>query len=89
MFQDALHAAQRLDHVRAVVVQVPKFAVVPLVRPPERVLLQHLRGMNHSVGRIASETVGGTVGESMSQPVSESVSQLASVSQLESESGSE
>ncbi|TNN38638.1 hypothetical protein EYF80_051201 [Liparis tanakae] len=30
VLQDALHAAQRLDHVRAVVVQVPQFAVVPL-----------------------------------------------------------
>mmetsp|Transcript_35305 Transcript_35305/g.88749 ORF Transcript_35305/g.88749 Transcript_35305/m.88749 type:complete len:781 (-) Transcript_35305:276-2618(-) len=42
VLQDALHAAQRLDHVRAVVVQVPQLAVVPLVRPPERVLLQRL-----------------------------------------------
>src|SRR5689334_22495900 len=37
VLQDALHTAQRLDHVRPVVVQVPQLAVVPLVRPPERV----------------------------------------------------
>jgi len=43
VLQDALHATQRLDHVRAVVVQVPQFAVVPLVSPPERILLQHLQ----------------------------------------------
>jgi len=42
VLQDALHAAQRLDHVRPVVVQVPELAVVTLVRPPEGVLLQHL-----------------------------------------------
>ena len=42
VFQDALHAPQGLDHVRAVVVQVPQLPVVSLVGPPERVLLQHL-----------------------------------------------
>lgn len=45
MLQDALHAAQSLDHVCAVVVQVPQFAVVPLVGPPERILLQHLQSI--------------------------------------------
>mmetsp|Transcript_13659 Transcript_13659/g.18093 ORF Transcript_13659/g.18093 Transcript_13659/m.18093 type:complete len:330 (-) Transcript_13659:4853-5842(-) len=38
VLQDALHAAKRLDHVRAVVVQVPQLAVVALVGPPEGVL---------------------------------------------------
>lgn len=42
VFQNALHATQGLDHVCAVVVQVPQLAVVPLVCPPEGVLLQDL-----------------------------------------------
>ena len=42
MLQDSLDAAKCLDHVSSVVVQVPQFAVVSLVRPPERILLQHL-----------------------------------------------
>lgn len=42
VLQDALHSSQGLDHVRAVVVQVPKLPVVALVGPPEGVLLQHL-----------------------------------------------
>ena len=37
-----LNSSQSLDHVRAIVVQVPELAVVTLMRPPERVLLQHL-----------------------------------------------
>ena len=36
-----------LDHVRAVVVQVPQLAVVALVRPPEGVDLQRARGGGH------------------------------------------
>jgi len=42
VLQDTLHATQSLDHVCAVVVQVPQLTVVPLVSPPERILLQHL-----------------------------------------------
>ena len=42
VLEDALDAAERLDHVRAVVVEVPQLAVVPLVRPPERVLAHDL-----------------------------------------------
>lgn len=42
VFEDALHTTQCLDHICAVVVQVPQFAVVPLVSPPERILFQHL-----------------------------------------------
>lgn len=42
VLQDALHTAQSLNHIRAVVVQVPKFAIVSLVSPPERILLQDL-----------------------------------------------
>eukprot|EP00964_Phaeocystis_antarctica_P078146 scaffold48598_cov65-Phaeocystis_antarctica.AAC.1 len=38
VLEDALDAAERLDHVGAVVVEVPQLAVVPLVRPPEGVL---------------------------------------------------
>ena len=42
VLQDSLHTTQSLDHVCAVVVQVPQFAIVPLVGPPEWILLQHL-----------------------------------------------
>ena len=42
VLQDALHATQSLDHVGTVVVQIPQLAVVPLMGPPEGVLLQHL-----------------------------------------------
>ena len=38
VLEDALDAAQRLDHVRAVVVEVPQLPVMALVRPPEGVL---------------------------------------------------
>ena len=48
VFQDALHPSEGLDHVRAVVVQVPQLAVVALVSPPERVLLQHLHTTHHN-----------------------------------------
>ena len=47
VLQNRLHATQVLDHIRAVVVQVPQAAVVALVRPPQlvpahqRVLLEH------------------------------------------------
>lgn len=43
VLQDALHTSQSLNHVSTVVVQVPKFAIVPLVSPPEWILLQHLQ----------------------------------------------
>lgn len=43
VLQNALHATECLDHVCAVVVQVPQFAIVSLVCPPERILLQHLQ----------------------------------------------
>ena len=42
MLEDSLHAAERLYHVCAVVVQVPQFSVVALMCPPEGVLFQHL-----------------------------------------------
>ena len=42
VLQDALHAPQGLDDVRAVVVEVPQLPVVALVRPPERVLAEDL-----------------------------------------------
>ena len=35
VLQNALDTSQRLDHVRAVVVQVPQLAVMALVRPPD------------------------------------------------------
>lgn len=43
VLQDALHTSQGLNHVCTVVVQVPKFAIVSLVSPPEWILLQHLQ----------------------------------------------
>lgn len=43
MLQDALHPTKSLDHVSAVVVEVPQLPIVTLVSPPEWVLLQHLR----------------------------------------------
>ena len=48
VFQNALDTAERLDHVRSVVVQVPQFAVVSLMRPPERILFQNLTTTTHS-----------------------------------------
>ncbi|CAN8015573.1 unnamed protein product, partial [Ixodes persulcatus] len=42
VLQDALHPSQGLDHVRPIVVQVPQLPIMPLVGPPEWVLLQHL-----------------------------------------------
>lgn len=42
VLKDALHTAQSLDHIGTVVVQVPQFAVVLLMGPPEWVLLQEL-----------------------------------------------
>ena len=42
VLQDSLDAAQRLNHVRPVVVEIPEFSVVPLMCPPERILLEHL-----------------------------------------------
>jgi hypothetical protein len=43
MFEDALHTSESLNHIRTVVVQVPQLAVMALVRPPERILLQNLK----------------------------------------------
>mmetsp|Transcript_32683 Transcript_32683/g.64772 ORF Transcript_32683/g.64772 Transcript_32683/m.64772 type:complete len:325 (+) Transcript_32683:2190-3164(+) len=42
VFEDSFHAAQGLDHVSPVGIQVPKFSVVPLVGPPERINTQYL-----------------------------------------------
>ena len=42
MLEDALNAAKRLDHVGAIIVEIPKFAVVTLMRPPEWILLENL-----------------------------------------------
>ena len=43
VFQDALHTTQGLDHVCAVVVQVPQLAVMSLMCPPEGILFQNLK----------------------------------------------
>ena len=42
VFKNALHTTQSLNHVRAVVVQVPKLAIMSLMCPPEGILLQNL-----------------------------------------------
>eukprot|EP00906_Rhabdomonas_costata_P036699 RCo051448 len=42
VLQDSLHSTQRLDHVRAVVAEVPELAIVALVGPPEGVNLGQL-----------------------------------------------
>lgn len=42
VFQNAFHTAQGLDHVCTVVVQVPELPIMPLVCPPEWILLQNL-----------------------------------------------
>lgn len=43
VFKNALHTTQSLNHVCAVVVQVPKFAIMSLMCPPEGILLQNLQ----------------------------------------------
>jgi hypothetical protein len=43
VFQDAFHTTKSLNHVGTVVVQVPQFAIVALVSPPERILFQNLK----------------------------------------------
>lgn len=35
MFQNTFHSAQRLDDICAVIVQIPQFAVMALMSPPE------------------------------------------------------
>lgn len=47
VLQDPFHSTKRLDHVCAVVVQVPEFPVMALMCPPERVLLQDLHTTAH------------------------------------------
>lgn len=42
MLQNSLNSSQGLDHVRSVVIQIPKLSVVLLMCPPERILLQEL-----------------------------------------------
>lgn len=42
VLEDALNATKRLNHVCSVVVEVPQFSVVTLMRPPEGILLQDL-----------------------------------------------
>lgn len=49
VFQNAFHTTQGLDHVCTVVVQVPELPIMPLVCPPERVLLQNLKGKKSKV----------------------------------------
>lgn len=43
VFQNTFHSAQSLNHVGPVVVQIPQLAVMSLVGPPERILLENLK----------------------------------------------
>jgi len=47
VLQDPFHSTKCLDHISAVVVQVPEFAIMALMRPPERVLFQDLETTAH------------------------------------------
>lgn len=42
VLENPFHASKCLNHVSSVVVEIPEFAVVLLMRPPERVLLENL-----------------------------------------------
>lgn len=42
VLQDSFYSTQGLDHVCPVVVQIPQFAIMALMSPPERVLFQNL-----------------------------------------------
>lgn len=42
VLEDTLNSTQCLDHICAVIIEVPQFAIVLLMRPPEGVLLQDL-----------------------------------------------
>lgn len=60
VLQDTFHPAQRLNHVGTIVVQVPEFSIVTLVRPPEGILLQDLIGLKlcpHSPSLVIREGV--------------------------------
>ena len=60
MLQDTFHSAERLDDVCAVIVQVPQLAVVPLMRPPERVQAQQavlLEVRSHAPALVVREGV--------------------------------
>jgi len=45
VLKNALDTSQSLDDVGSVVVQVPELAVVPLMRPPERVVFDQVVGL--------------------------------------------
>ena len=49
MFQDTFDASQGLNHVRAVIIEIPELAVVALVRPPARVSRDAVR--THSTSK--------------------------------------
>jgi hypothetical protein len=42
MLQNSFDTTQCLYHVRSVVVEVPQLSIVPLMRPPEWILLEDL-----------------------------------------------
>jgi len=44
VLQNALHSSQRLNYIRAVVIEVPEFSVVALMGPPEGVVFDQVEG---------------------------------------------
>lgn len=49
MFEDSLDTTECLYHVGSIVVQIPQLAVVPLMRPPERILFQNLNNYYYKI----------------------------------------
>ena len=43
VFQYSLYSSKSLDHVRAIIVEVPQLSIMTLMSPPEWVLLENLR----------------------------------------------
>ena len=74
VFQNAFHTTQGLDHVCTVVVQVPELPIMPLVCPPERVLLQDLDGKASTIKLLGtycpSQIPGTAVGSSNAGEIS-------------------
>lgn len=62
MFQNRLHTTKCLNDIRAVGIQVPKLAIVPLARPPERIALHELVRLEL---RTSSETLVEAEGASV------------------------
>ena len=42
MLENCLHTTERLNHIRAIRVQIPQLSIMPLAGPPERIALHVL-----------------------------------------------